>query len=95
MTVREAKGLADKDTFNKSDPYCILECNPTLESVLGVEGVSKRTKTIQNDLNPVWNERLEPLTLVPTLPQSLTLTLILTLPQSLTLTLILTLTHVI
>eukprot|EP00741_Cyanophora_paradoxa_P007110 tig00001093_g6881.t1 len=46
--VLEARGLKDADTFGKSDPYAVLK--------LGAK--TKRTKTIPNNLNPVWNEEL-------------------------------------
>jgi Ca2+-dependent lipid-binding protein len=46
VTVREAKDLIDKDTLNKSDPYCVLE----------IEHDTRKTRTIDNNLHPVWDE---------------------------------------
>jgi len=50
VVVVGATDLPNKDTkfIGKSDPYCVVT----------VGGVSDRTPTIQNDLNPVWNEKM-------------------------------------
>ncbi|KAI9224783.1 C2 domain-containing protein [Blastocladiella britannica] len=39
--------VPDRDMFSKSDPYVIIKCG---------RFHSKRTKTIKNNNNPVWNE---------------------------------------
>lgn len=49
VTIVEAKGLKNVDHFGKSDPYCSCLCT----------GVKKRTRVINNNLNPKWNENLE------------------------------------
>eukprot|EP01094_Clydonella_sp_ATCC50884_P019066 TRINITY_DN3649_c0_g1_i1.p1 TRINITY_DN3649_c0_g1~~TRINITY_DN3649_c0_g1_i1.p1 ORF type:complete len:200 (-),score=64.71 TRINITY_DN3649_c0_g1_i1:125-724(-) len=49
VLVKNAKGLENEDTWSLSDPFTVVE----------VDHVSKRTKTIKDDLNPVWNEELD------------------------------------
>merc|ERR1712023_34553 len=44
----ERTGLKDEDTWGQSDPYCVVE----------VDDVKKRTKTVDNNHDPVWNEEL-------------------------------------
>ncbi|CAK0878779.1 unnamed protein product [Prorocentrum cordatum] len=52
VTVVGASGLKNADLFGKSDPYCLVE----LESSKKGKKISKRkTKTVANDLDPVWN----------------------------------------
>jgi hypothetical protein len=46
ITAERAEGLKDKDTFSKSDPYLTIEFG----------GKSVRTRTINNDRSPAWNE---------------------------------------
>ena len=46
--VVSASKLKNKERFQKSDPYCMIE--------YGKE--TKKTKTIDNNLNPVWKEDL-------------------------------------
>lgn len=48
-----ATNLVDADLWGKSDPYCVVECP--------IEGTNTpldvhRTRTCDDDLNPVWNE---------------------------------------
>jgi len=46
ITAVRAEGVQDKDLFSKSDPYLVINFG----------GKSVHTKTINNDLSPVWNE---------------------------------------
>lgn len=46
VTVRAARNLVNKDTFSKSDPYCLLTLGKA----------TQQTRTIQDDNDPVWNE---------------------------------------
>lgn len=46
IEVLNGRNLQNKDTFSKSDPYCMLE--------LGT--VAHKTKHLDGDLNPDWNE---------------------------------------
>lgn len=48
----QAKGLTNKDMIGKSDPYAVLFVRPLPEK-------TKKSKTINNDLNPIWNEHFE------------------------------------
>ena len=49
IAVRGARNLANKDTFGKSDPYCVTVVGST----------SFKTKVVEDNLNPVWNEFYE------------------------------------
>lgn len=51
VTVLKAEKLKKMDA-NASDPYVTLQLNKEKESL-------QKTKAIQNDLNPVWNEKFE------------------------------------
>ena len=46
VQVVNAAKLKNKERFQKSDPYCMVECGSD----------SKKTKSIDNNLNPEWNE---------------------------------------
>ncbi|KAK9070167.1 hypothetical protein SSX86_010567 [Deinandra increscens subsp. villosa] len=48
----EAKELTNKDIIGKSDPYATLFVRPLRERM-------KNSKTINNQLNPIWNEHFE------------------------------------
>lgn len=48
----EAKDLLNKDLIGKSDPYAVLYIRPIKDRV-------KKSKIIDNQLNPVWNEHFE------------------------------------
>ncbi|KAL6646514.1 hypothetical protein ACP70R_018122 [Stipagrostis hirtigluma subsp. patula] len=48
----EARDLKNKDLVGKSDPFAVLYIRPLREK-------TKRSKTINNDLNPIWNEHYE------------------------------------
>ncbi|XP_062148392.1 synaptotagmin-5-like [Alnus glutinosa] len=48
----QAKGLTNKDIIGKSDPYAELYVRPLRDRM-------KTSKTINNDLNPIWNEHFE------------------------------------
>ncbi|KAG9299503.1 hypothetical protein G9A89_020674 [Geosiphon pyriformis] len=50
VNVVEARSLSNKDVLSKSDPYVELWID---------EKYKNRTKTIDNSLNPVWNENLK------------------------------------
>ncbi|KAE9609747.1 hypothetical protein Lal_00006527 [Lupinus albus] len=48
----QAKELVNKDIIGKSDPYAVLYVRP-------IRDRTKTSKTINNDLNPIWNEHFE------------------------------------
>ncbi|KAL0904774.1 hypothetical protein M5K25_026924 [Dendrobium thyrsiflorum] len=48
----QAKNLTNKDLIGKSDPFAKLYIRPLRDRI-------KRSKTINNDLNPIWNEHFE------------------------------------
>ncbi|XP_048332516.2 synaptotagmin-5 isoform X2 [Ziziphus jujuba] len=48
----QAKNLTNKDLVGKSDPYAVLFIRPLREK-------TKTSKTINNQLNPIWNEHYE------------------------------------
>ncbi|KAM1061597.1 hypothetical protein ACFX13_026659 [Malus domestica] len=48
----QAKELTNKDIVGKSDPFARLYIRPLPNRM-------KRSKTINNDLNPIWNEHFE------------------------------------
>ncbi|KAE7997685.1 hypothetical protein FH972_002295 [Carpinus fangiana] len=48
----QAKELTNKDIIGKSDPYAELYVRPLRDRM-------KTSKTINNDLNPIWNEHFE------------------------------------
>ncbi|KAG8046972.1 hypothetical protein GUJ93_ZPchr0008g11998 [Zizania palustris] len=48
----EARDLMNKDLVGKSDPFAVLYTRPLQQK-------SKKSKTINNDLNPIWNEHYE------------------------------------
>ncbi|KAJ8434980.1 hypothetical protein Cgig2_027823 [Carnegiea gigantea] len=45
----QAKNLTNKDLIGKSDPFAVLYVRPTRDRM-------KTSKTINNQLNPIWNE---------------------------------------
>ncbi|XP_038973286.1 synaptotagmin-5-like [Phoenix dactylifera] len=47
-----ARNLTDKDIIGKTDPYAVLYTRPLRDRM-------KTSKTISNNLNPVWNEHFE------------------------------------
>mmetsp|Transcript_12001 Transcript_12001/g.33825 ORF Transcript_12001/g.33825 Transcript_12001/m.33825 type:complete len:1402 (+) Transcript_12001:47-4252(+) len=51
--IRKAKGLRNSDLFGKSDPFVIITVGD------GVTSEEKRTRVIDDDLNPEWEERFE------------------------------------
>lgn len=63
MVVVSASNLTNRDfCFDKSDPYCEVS----------VGGVTDATPKVENDLNPVWNERMS--FFLPSRPESMELT---------------------
>lgn len=48
----QAKDLTNKDIVGKSDPFAVLFIRPLPEK-------TKTSKTINNQLNPIWNEHFE------------------------------------
>lgn len=50
VTVVKASALKNKEMIGKSDPYAVLQIRPMFKV---------KTKVINNNLNPVWNETFE------------------------------------
>ena len=50
VTVVKASSLKNKEMIGKSDPYVVLHIRPIFKV---------KTKVIDNNLNPVWNETFE------------------------------------
>ncbi|XP_073004423.1 synaptotagmin-5-like [Typha latifolia] len=48
----QARDLTNKDIVGKSDPFAVLYVRPLRDR-------TKKSKTINNDLNPIWNEHFE------------------------------------
>lgn len=48
----QAKDLTNKDIIGKSDPFAVLYIRPLRDRM-------KKSKIINNDLNPIWNEHFE------------------------------------
>ncbi|KAL0334000.1 UNVERIFIED_CONTAM: Synaptotagmin-5 [Sesamum angustifolium] len=48
----QAKELTNKDIIGKSDPFAVLYVRPLRDRM-------KKSRTINNQLNPVWNEHFE------------------------------------
>ncbi|XP_073151746.1 synaptotagmin-5-like isoform X1 [Henckelia pumila] len=48
----QAKDLTNKDIIGKSDPFAVLYVRPLRDR-------TKKSRTINNQLNPVWNEHFE------------------------------------
>ncbi|CAL5358919.1 unnamed protein product [Camellia sinensis] len=48
----QAKGLTNKDIIGKSDPYAVIFIRPVRDRM-------KTSKTINNQLNPIWNEHFD------------------------------------
>ncbi|KAK3143558.1 hypothetical protein QOZ80_4AG0301800 [Eleusine coracana subsp. coracana] len=48
----QARDLTNKDLIGKSDPFAMVYVRPLPDKM-------KRSKTISNDLNPIWNEHFE------------------------------------
>ncbi|RZC84033.1 hypothetical protein C5167_046819 [Papaver somniferum] len=48
----QAKDLANKDIIGKSDPCVVVHIRPLADKM-------KKSKTINNQLNPIWNEHFE------------------------------------
>ncbi|KAK7311886.1 hypothetical protein RJT34_10339 [Clitoria ternatea] len=48
----QAKNLTNKDVIGKSDPYAVIFVRPLRDR-------TKTSKTINNQLNPIWNEHFE------------------------------------
>ncbi|KAJ3693407.1 hypothetical protein LUZ60_008887 [Juncus effusus] len=48
----QARDLKNKDLIGKSDPFAVLYIRP-------LSNRTKKSKTINNDLNPIWNESYE------------------------------------
>ena len=54
VQVVEARNLARKDLFSKSDPYCVLSV--VSKHSIGLLTNSQKTTTINNNQNPIWNQ---------------------------------------
>ncbi|XP_022981167.1 synaptotagmin-4-like isoform X1 [Cucurbita maxima] len=52
LKLVQAKELTNKDIIGKSDPYAVLFIRPLKERM-------KTSKTINNQLNPIWNEHFD------------------------------------
>ncbi|KAL8162017.1 hypothetical protein V2J09_013506 [Rumex salicifolius] len=48
----QAKELANKDLIGKSDPFAVLFVRP-------LQSRTKKSKTLSNQLNPIWNESFD------------------------------------
>ncbi|XP_026663821.2 synaptotagmin-5-like [Phoenix dactylifera] len=48
----QARNLTDNDIIGKSDPFALLHVRPLPDRI-------KKSKTINNNLNPIWNEHFE------------------------------------
>jgi len=54
VNVLEARNLARKDLFSKSDPYC--EVSIVHKHSFSLLGSTQKTTTINNNQNPMWNQ---------------------------------------
>ncbi|XWS27063.1 hypothetical protein CRYUN_Cryun26dG0084300 [Craigia yunnanensis] len=52
LKLVQARDLTNKDIVGKSDPYAVLFVRPLPDK-------TKKSKTINNELNPIWNEHYE------------------------------------
>jgi len=52
VTIICARGLMNADVIGLSDPYTLIE-------IKGKPDVKHKTKVIDNNLNPVWNEQFK------------------------------------
>lgn len=50
MTVVKASDLKNMELIGKSDPYVVVHIRPLFKV---------KTKTVEDNLNPVWNETFE------------------------------------
>lgn len=50
LTVVKANGLKNKELIGKSDPYAVVYIRPVFKV---------KTKTIEDNLNPVWDQTFE------------------------------------
>lgn len=50
VTVVKANGLKNYEMIGKSDPYAVVHIRPLFKV---------KTKTIDNNLNPVWDQTFE------------------------------------
>ena len=50
VTVLKASGLKNMELIGKSDPYVVLHIRPLFKV---------KTKVVDNNLNPVWDETFE------------------------------------
>lgn len=48
LTLSKAKNLMKSDLIGKSDPYAVISCGDN----------TSKTKTVKNDLNPVWDHEV-------------------------------------